>query len=488
MAGMSGLLSSRNLDEKLVVATLATLDSSNTPGNLIKQDLKFIIQSRRRAEGKEEIEVEFKKPVKEELTGEEINKRARRRELNRLAARRSREKGQKRKDKFVDEIRHLQSHNSSLLTCLSSLTDHRNQMIEDLRHHMKQCSDYQATQNASVGLSHRVLEMLGFTQPSAMSDNFGTSDPESEEIRTLSHHGALISTALPEMSSLGEPSLSHNHQRTYSYDESSSSIMDSPYHLTPYEDDDDSMMDAVAQSNLSNDEEDEDEDSSIPVSLHHHGGQEYSLHSQHSPHTHGSPSHHITTLTPLVHTHLEPSGDPLLPTTIMMSPPHCQSPDIKVKEEVPVYPQLSPVMEKLPSTLRMEDTSSSLPFPSFTGHSNPGAPYLPSAGASAPSSPRGRLIMDASVHLSLAAKLALTRRSSVSESVPYPPPYVDTSTLTHATPLHIDTVTHSSSSSTQVSAQSSPMKSSPSVFQGQQPGMGGARVQTQANETPQGSL
>ncbi|RUS79356.1 hypothetical protein EGW08_012877 [Elysia chlorotica] len=158
---MSGL-NTKNLDEKLVAATLATLNSG-TASSLIKQDLKWIIQSRRKAEGKSELQVEFKKPVKEEqLTSEEVVKRSRRRELNRLAARRSREKGQKRKDMLVEEIHKLQSHNSELLDALNNLTEQRNQIIDTLRQHMKQCSDYEATQKASVGLSHRVLSMLGF--------------------------------------------------------------------------------------------------------------------------------------------------------------------------------------------------------------------------------------------------------------------------------------------------------------------------------------
>ncbi|PVD26466.1 hypothetical protein C0Q70_14143 [Pomacea canaliculata] len=48
-----GLLNTCNLvqDEKLVVATLATLNSGD-PSNIIKQDLRLIIQSRRKAEGK----------------------------------------------------------------------------------------------------------------------------------------------------------------------------------------------------------------------------------------------------------------------------------------------------------------------------------------------------------------------------------------------------------------------------------------------------
>lgn len=52
-----------------------------------------------------------------------------------------------------------------------SLTDQRNQIVETLRGHMKQCPDYKATQNASVGLSHRVLEMLGVPQTSITNPN-----------------------------------------------------------------------------------------------------------------------------------------------------------------------------------------------------------------------------------------------------------------------------------------------------------------------------
>lgn len=63
-----GLLNTCNLvqDEKLVVATLATLNSGD-PSNIIKQDLRLIIQSRRKAEGKGELTVDFKTPPKDEV-------------------------------------------------------------------------------------------------------------------------------------------------------------------------------------------------------------------------------------------------------------------------------------------------------------------------------------------------------------------------------------------------------------------------------------
>lgn len=49
-----------------MVATLATLDFGSA-SNVIKQDLKWVIQSRRRAEGKADLQVEFKKPVKDQV-------------------------------------------------------------------------------------------------------------------------------------------------------------------------------------------------------------------------------------------------------------------------------------------------------------------------------------------------------------------------------------------------------------------------------------
>ena len=65
-----GLLNHRHLvgDEKLVVATLASLQHSGDPSHLIKQDLRLIIQSRRKAEGKGELQVDFQAPPKDEVS------------------------------------------------------------------------------------------------------------------------------------------------------------------------------------------------------------------------------------------------------------------------------------------------------------------------------------------------------------------------------------------------------------------------------------
>lgn len=62
------LINMKNLvqDEKLVVATLATLQSGG-PSDIIKEELKYIIQSRRVAEGKGELKVDFSPPEKNEV-------------------------------------------------------------------------------------------------------------------------------------------------------------------------------------------------------------------------------------------------------------------------------------------------------------------------------------------------------------------------------------------------------------------------------------
>ncbi|KAK7103239.1 bromodomain-containing protein 4-like [Littorina saxatilis] len=165
-----GLLNNRNLvqDEKLVVATLASLESGD-PSNIIKQDLRLIIQSRRKAEGKGELTVDFTTPPKDEqqLTGEELEKRARRRELNRLAAKRSREKGQRRKETLIQEIQGLQNRNGSLEGAMGSLLEERDSLVRTLKGHMPCCKDSLAmTRTAQLlAFSHRLAQLLDWALP-----------------------------------------------------------------------------------------------------------------------------------------------------------------------------------------------------------------------------------------------------------------------------------------------------------------------------------
>nr|KAG5710733.1 hypothetical protein BaRGS_035135 [Batillaria attramentaria] len=164
-----GLLNTRNLvqDEKLVVATLASLNSGD-PSNIIKQDLRLIIQSRRKAEGKGELTVDFKSPPKDEqLTSEELEKRARRRELNRLAAKRSREKGQRRKDSLIQEIQMLQARNMECECAKTSLVEERDSLVETLRGHLPRCHDPVAIARSAqlLAFSRRLAHLLDCALP-----------------------------------------------------------------------------------------------------------------------------------------------------------------------------------------------------------------------------------------------------------------------------------------------------------------------------------
>lgn len=63
------------------------------------------------------------------------------------------------------------------MNILGDLTEERNSIVQTLRQHMKQCSDFHATQSAAVGMSQRVLDLLGFSSLTANQTEIpGVSD------------------------------------------------------------------------------------------------------------------------------------------------------------------------------------------------------------------------------------------------------------------------------------------------------------------------
>ncbi|KAL8592635.1 hypothetical protein ACOMHN_026565 [Nucella lapillus] len=137
-----GLLNHRNLvqDEKLVVATLASLDSGD-PSNIIKQDLRLIIQSRRKAEGKGELQVDFKTPPKDELTDEEWEKVRKRRDQNRLAARRFRQKQRRMSSTLSNRVRRFETANMRLKMELATLETEKDDLLKLVSQHGHACED-----------------------------------------------------------------------------------------------------------------------------------------------------------------------------------------------------------------------------------------------------------------------------------------------------------------------------------------------------------
>ncbi|XP_046561992.1 cyclic AMP-dependent transcription factor ATF-3-like isoform X2 [Haliotis rubra] len=145
------LINMKNLvqDEKLVVATLATLQSGG-PSDIIKEELKYIIQSRRVAEGKGELKVDFSPPEKNELTPQDVERREKRRERNRLAAQRSRERGKRKMDELMHEIEQLQSKNAELEHMFDGLSKERDRLKRALLDHLSLCPSYEEPLNLSL--------------------------------------------------------------------------------------------------------------------------------------------------------------------------------------------------------------------------------------------------------------------------------------------------------------------------------------------------
>ncbi|KAK3092546.1 hypothetical protein FSP39_004242 [Pinctada imbricata] len=86
-------------NEKILEATKMALETGElTP--LVKEELKYTIQTRRLAEGKEELQVQFEDPINSELRPDEVERVERRREQNRMAAQRFRQRQKSRGDEL----------------------------------------------------------------------------------------------------------------------------------------------------------------------------------------------------------------------------------------------------------------------------------------------------------------------------------------------------------------------------------------------------
>ncbi|XP_022333917.2 cyclic AMP-dependent transcription factor ATF-3-like [Crassostrea virginica] len=124
--------------DSLLDAALVAMDTGDiTP--LVKEELKLTIQSRRLALGKGELRVNFDTPAQAELTEEEKVKVDRRREQNRLAAQRFRQKQKSAGDRVQKKVRDLESDNSRLRTELRNLRTERDELKRHLTEHLTVC-------------------------------------------------------------------------------------------------------------------------------------------------------------------------------------------------------------------------------------------------------------------------------------------------------------------------------------------------------------
>ncbi|XP_067680975.1 uncharacterized protein [Haliotis asinina] len=101
------------IEERLARAAETSLKTKSI-SPVLREELRLSILNRRHANGQEELAVEFKEPVKHELTPAEIEKKVRRREQNRRAARRCREKKKRNQEGTFEGLAKVIEENQSL--------------------------------------------------------------------------------------------------------------------------------------------------------------------------------------------------------------------------------------------------------------------------------------------------------------------------------------------------------------------------------------
>lgn len=106
---------------------------------LLKEEIKHKIKSRRKAEGKEEIRVEFKEPSPERLTEEEEERRRVKREKNKMAAQKCRSKKRKLADTLEEETMKLEEKQEKLQEQVQQLREEREHLMELLKIHSQVC-------------------------------------------------------------------------------------------------------------------------------------------------------------------------------------------------------------------------------------------------------------------------------------------------------------------------------------------------------------
>lgn len=106
---------------------------------LLKEELKYKIQSRRVAEGKRELKVEFLPPSENKLTPEEEIKVQKRKIQNRLAAKKFRQKQKDLTFNFKKTIQSLESGNTRLRSEIKRLQKEKNELRQRLQQHLMVC-------------------------------------------------------------------------------------------------------------------------------------------------------------------------------------------------------------------------------------------------------------------------------------------------------------------------------------------------------------
>ncbi|XP_070179689.1 uncharacterized protein [Littorina saxatilis] len=127
-------------DDKMVAATLTALET-NCLTPLIKEELKYTIQSRRLAAGKPELVVDAKPlvKVKKQMTAEERERAGKRRDQNRVAAQRFRQKQKDTADVLTRKCRRIEGSNTTLRNEIKKLARESQELRQLLTSHLMVC-------------------------------------------------------------------------------------------------------------------------------------------------------------------------------------------------------------------------------------------------------------------------------------------------------------------------------------------------------------
>ncbi|KAK3092665.1 hypothetical protein FSP39_005605 [Pinctada imbricata] len=106
---------------------------------LVKEGIKFKIATRRRAEGKDDLKVEFREPSPERLTEEDEEKRRLKREKNKLAAQKCRLRKRKLAETLEEQTVKLELKQEKLMDEIERLKDEREELRELIRVHKTFC-------------------------------------------------------------------------------------------------------------------------------------------------------------------------------------------------------------------------------------------------------------------------------------------------------------------------------------------------------------
>ncbi|KAK3093371.1 hypothetical protein FSP39_014694 [Pinctada imbricata] len=118
---------------------------------LVKEELKYTIQSRRLQQGKNELYVSFEEPALGELRPDEIEKIEKRREQNRLAAQRFRSKQKSLQSVLTKKTQTLEVDNTKLRAEIFKLKAEKDELNKKLQDHLKICPMHNLSWNFSSG-------------------------------------------------------------------------------------------------------------------------------------------------------------------------------------------------------------------------------------------------------------------------------------------------------------------------------------------------